>query len=158
VSKLFAYLGEVFHALVSYARGQVLISLILSAIYAVGFGWIGVPLWPLIALICGFLNLIPYAGGVIALLLASGATLIVDLSAVKFLQVLAVYAAARLFESFYLTPHVHGKRFSIRPLLLLAVLLASGILFGPLGMLLAVPVVVVGRITWRHLRGDPDQV
>jgi predicted PurR-regulated permease PerM len=138
----------------SYARGQIIISLILSGLYAIGFALLGMPLWPLIALLCGFLNLIPYIGGVIALLIAVGSILMVDLDWYRALGVLGVYAVVQMFEGLYLTPKILGRNFEIRTLHVFVLLLAAGALAGPVGMMLAVPVFVIGRMAWRRHRGS----
>lgn len=143
---------------IQYARGQLLISLILSALYAIGFAIAGMPFWPLVALLCGFLNLIPYIGGIIALLIAVGAILMVDLDWMRALIVVGIYAAVQLFEGLYLTPKILGKNFEIRPLHVFALLLVAGALAGPIGMMFAIPVFVIGRMLWRRRASQPTQV
>ena len=67
-------LREVGRVLRHYAGGTIRVSLILSGLYAVGFALLGVPAWPLFAIVCGFFNMIPMFGPVISIVLTAGLT------------------------------------------------------------------------------------
>jgi predicted PurR-regulated permease PerM len=45
-----------------------------------------------------------------------------------------------------------GRPLGLRPLLVFVALLAGSFLFGPIGFLLAVPILAVGNVFWRYFR------
>jgi predicted PurR-regulated permease PerM len=143
-----------------YVRGQILISLVMSALYAVGFALLGVPFWPLVALFSGFLNLIPAVGGVVSMLIAPLLTWIFRGELWRVLGVLGVCVAVQAIEGFYLTPKIHGLRLSLSPLAVFAVLLIGGALFGFAGLLFAVPALAVAAVIWKYFkrREPPERV
>ena len=55
----------------------------------------------------------------------------------------AVFLVGQIGESYFLTPYLVGKRVNLHPVWIIFALLAGGMLAGPLGILLAVPVAAV---------------
>jgi predicted PurR-regulated permease PerM len=53
---------------------------------------------------------------------------------------------------FVLVPRLIGRPLGLRELPVLAALLVGSLVFGPIGLLLAVPVLAVGMVFWRHWR------
>ena len=145
-------LREIGGTLYHYARGQIIISAVMAALYAVGFALLGVPLWFLVALVCGFLNLVPWFGTLIAMLIGVAAAILGGLDFWRVMGVVWVFAGVSAIESFVLTPRIHGRRFQIRPLYIFLVVLVGGSLFGFLGMLLAVPALAVAVVVQRYYR------
>ena len=70
-SRLFDEVGRI---LQSYVLGQLLIAMIMAVLYAIGFAFLGVPAWAGLAALSGFLNVVPYVGTGLGLILASGFT------------------------------------------------------------------------------------
>jgi predicted PurR-regulated permease PerM len=145
-------LREIGRTLFSYLGGQLAVCLILSGLYMVGYALLGVPLWPLIAVVCGFLNLVPHFGSVIAALLSVGVSLMGGLGWERTLGVLGVYVAVSTFESYWLTPRIIGRRLKIRPLYVFLAVLLGGAMFGFVGLVLAVPVLAVLMVIYRFTR------
>ncbi len=150
----FGLLGEIVRTLAAYVGGQVAVCLILSGLYMAGFGLLGVPVWFLIGPACGFLNLIPHFGPLIALLLSVAASLAGGLGLERTLGVLGVFVAVSTFESYWLTPRIIGRRLRIRPLYVFLAVLLGGAMFGFVGLLLAVPVLAVLMVVYRFARGE----
>jgi predicted PurR-regulated permease PerM len=148
--------GEIGRTLVAYLGGQIVVCLILAALYSTGFGLLGVPLWFLVGPACGLFNLIPHFGAVAALLLSLGASLIGGLGLERTLGVLGVFVAVSTFESYWLTPRIIGRRLRIRPLYVFLAVLLGGAMFGFVGLLLAVPALAVLMVIYRFARGRPD--
>jgi predicted PurR-regulated permease PerM len=140
---------EIATALAVYVGGQILISVILSALFAAGFAALGVPLWYVLAPVCGFLNLIPRFGSVIALVLGIGVALAGGIGAFRVLGVVSMFALVFALEGFVLTPVVLGRRLRLRPLWVFLAVLIGGALFGFLGLLLAVPALAVATIVYK---------
>ncbi|HXG67528.1 MAG TPA: AI-2E family transporter [Blastocatellia bacterium] len=148
-SRLFDEVGRI---LASYVRGQLLIAMIMAALYAVGFAALGVPAWAGIAALAGLLNAIPYVGTILGLILATGFTLAEGGGLWRIAGVVGVFAAVQSIEGYYLTPRILGGRLSLHPMAVFLGLLIGGKLFGILGVILAVPVIAVGKVFLKFLR------
>ncbi len=99
-----------------------------------------------VALICAFLNIVPYLGPLIGwvlmLLVIISNNLGADFST-GLLPLLLIasggYALAQLFDNLITQPVIFGRSVRSHPLEILMVILIGGFLFGILGMVLAVP-------------------
>lgn len=143
---------ESFRVLGLYVRAQLLIALILAALYAIGFAIARVPLWPVIAIIGGFSTLIPRVGGLIPLLLAVIANLLGDRDLTHLAIAFAAWVVIQGLEGFFITPRLLSKPLGLKPLPVFLALLAGSFLFGPIGLLIAVPVLAVAGVFWRYMR------
>lgn len=105
-------------------------------------------LWGVLA---GLLNFIPYVGSLI------GATILTLAGLVQFgMQVTAlippsVYFVLNLIESQFITPTVLGRNMQLNPLIVVLWLLVWGWLWGAVGVLLAVPLLVCIKLTLAQL-------
>lgn len=142
-SRLFDEVGRILQA---YVLGQLLIAMIMGALYAVGFAIMGVPAWPGIAALAGFLNVIPYVGTFAGLLLAGGFTFAAGGGLWGVLGVAGIFTVVQLIEGYYLTPRILGDRLKLHPMEVFLGLLVGGKLFGFLGVLLAVPAIAVSSV------------
>jgi predicted PurR-regulated permease PerM len=142
-SRLFDESGRI---LQSYVRGQILIGLIMSICYAVGFWALGVPAWAGIALISGMLNAIPYIGTILGILLAGSFTVANGGGIWDLAGVLGIFAAVQTLEAYVLTPRILGGRLNLHPMAVFLALLAGGKLFGFLGIILAIPTIAIGKV------------
>jgi predicted PurR-regulated permease PerM len=55
-------------------------------------------------------------------------------------------------EGFVLTPRILGDRLGLSPFVVFLVLIAGGFFFGPLGLVVAVPLAAVVNVFWRFWR------
>jgi predicted PurR-regulated permease PerM len=146
-------LAEVARALGAWIRGQLKVALWMIVLYAAGFALIGVPFWPVIAIVCGSLHVVPMVGAVLGLLIPVGATLVAGGGGYKILAIVGVFVCAQALESFYLTPRILGSHLRLRPVVVFFALFAGGLLFGFLGAVFAVPAVAIAVLIWRlHYR------
>ncbi len=141
---------EIGEILTHYIGGQIRICLILSVLYAVGFAFCGVPLWPLAAVFVAFSHLIPMFGPVIAILATAGLTWAAH-DVYHAIGVMGVFIVAQGLEGFYLTPHILGKRLKLPALAVFVGLLIASAMFGFMGVLLVVPVMAIAVAIWRYL-------
>jgi len=139
-----------FRVLGLYIRAQILIAAILTVLYAVGFAIARVPLWPVIAILGGLSSFIPRIGSLIPLGLVALANLLGDRNMTHFLIAFAAWILIQFIEGFVITPRLLSKPLGLRPLPVFLALLAASFLFGPIGVLLAVPILAVGMVFWRY--------
>ncbi len=148
-SRLFDESGRI---LESYVRGQLLIGLIMSVFYGVGFWLVGLPAWAGIALIAGLLNAIPYVGTILGVVLAVGITAANGGGVWNIAAVLGVIFAVQTLEGYILTPRIIGGRLNLHPMAVFLSLLVGGKLFGLLGIILAIPAIAIGKVFFKFLR------
>jgi Predicted permease len=119
-------------------------SAIIGIIVLVGMIIVGEPYAPLIALISGVTNMIPYFGPFIGELV--GALVAVFVSPMKALIVFLVLLSIHLFDAWYLDPKLIGKKVGVSPFgIILGVAIGGGFL-GPVGMLLGSPTMATIKI------------
>lgn len=110
---------------------------------AVGLAlWIaGVPSALALALVAGCLEIIPYFGPILSAvpILAMAASV----SQEKLWIALAIVVALQQFEGDVLTPYIHKKVVSLPPAVSVFGVVAGGILFGPIGLIFAAPLLIV---------------
>ncbi|MCB0067324.1 MAG: AI-2E family transporter, partial [Caldilineaceae bacterium] len=125
----------------AWARGQLAIALIFGALMGIGLKLIGVPHAPSLGVIAGILEVVPYVGGFITVVLAvlSAATVGVP----QVIAVIVLYVVLVNVESHVLAPLLYGKALGLPPVAILLALLAGVELLGILGALLAIPLTVI---------------
>lgn len=148
-SRLFDESGRI---LESYVRGQLLIGLIMAVFYAIGFWFLSVPAWAGIAMIAGLLNVIPYVGTLIGIVLACGFTLADGGGVWNIAAVIGVFVAVQSLEGYVLTPRILGGRLNLHPMAVFLGILIGGKLFGLLGIILSIPAIAIGKVFFKFLR------
>jgi predicted PurR-regulated permease PerM len=139
---------------VSFFRGQLLIGLIMGALLAAGFSLIGLRFGLIIGLLLGALNIVPYLGTIVGLVVVlplaffqpDGGWTLVGL-------VLAVKIVVQAVESWLLTPRIMGARTGLHPaVIIVAIFFWGTALGGVLGMVLAVPLTAFFVTAWRLVK------
>ena len=137
-----------------FLRASALIFACQLILYLVGFAVAKLPLWALMAFLCSLLGLIPRIGG----LLGIGFVLLFSWIAGADLLHLGiaggVWVVVQAVEGFWLTPRLLGKPLGLRPLTVFIVVIVGSFAFGPLGLLLAVPVLAIALVWIRYFRGE----
>ena len=137
-----AYVSRTVAIVGGYLRGQLIVAAIAGVNISVGLLLFDVPFALLIGVAAGVLSLIPNVGAVITNVLAITITLaagtLADVAAVA-----GVIFAQQIFESAVLTPNVMRQQVGLHPILVIMSLLVFGVLFGAIGLLIAVPVAAV---------------
>jgi predicted PurR-regulated permease PerM len=101
----------------------------------------------------GFLTLIPYAGPVMGLALALGLSIFEHGLGLQLAYTAGAFALVNGLEGTVITPNLVGDRLGLHPLAVVLGLVAGGQLAGLVGMLVAVPLLAVGKIVvWPALR------
>lgn len=154
--------ADVGQAMDRYFRGQLKIAVLLSVVYVVGFGVVGLPMAVLLGLMAGMLSMIPY----FALLSVPPVMLSAGLLALDqggsfwppMLGALAVYAVAQALEGFVLVPRIQGKNTGLRPEYVLLALSVWGSLLGVVGMIIALPLTTVILSYYRRVVLGEEEV
>lgn len=134
-----------------FIDGQFRVMLCLGALYAGGLWLIGIESALLIGFLSGALNFVPYMGFMVGIVLAAIASIIQFGDVQHLIWVGVVYGLGQFTESFILTPRIVGDRIGLNPVMVIFVLMAGGLLFGFLGILLALPVAAVLNVVFKYL-------
>ena len=133
--------------LVGYLRGWILDSVIVGIINIIGYYFIGVNYPILLGVVAGVSNLIPYVGpfvGVIPAILIS-MTQTGDLSMVT--PILLFLLIVQSIDNIIVQPLCFSKTVDMHPLTVIVVLIVGNQLLGVLGMLLAIPIYTILKVT-----------
>ncbi len=129
-----------------YFIGLIFQILILFIIYTIGLMIIGVENAIVIAFMCALLNLIPYVGPLIGAFLMLTLTMtsslgesFQDVVLPKTFWVFVVFLIGQLIDNFASQPIIFSKSVKSHPLEIFLVILIAGILFGIVGLIVAVP-------------------
>jgi predicted PurR-regulated permease PerM len=142
------------HALVSYVRGQILLSLIIGSSAALGLWILGatglVPGADTYALLFGawvaFTEVLPYVGPWLGAIPPAVYALVVHPFSV--IWVVLLFLGIHQLEGHVVVPKVMGSVLRLHPLLVIFGLLAGTSIDGLVGALLALPLLAVGRAVW----------
>lgn len=135
-----------------YIKAQLLIALITSVLYAIGFRLAQLPWWPLVAVANGLAHLVPRFGGMLGLAALALSGLLGEIGLGQWAAALGAWVAVQGIEGFFLTPKIMGNRLGLSPFVVFLVLLAGGFMLGPVGLLIAVPAAAVVNVFWRYFR------
>jgi predicted PurR-regulated permease PerM len=143
-----------------YIRGQLLLCLAISVMIAVFMGLIGVPFWPILAVLAFLFEFIPMIG-----LWLVGAVCVLAALTVGWqtaLVALVLVIVASIIEGNILSPRLLGHAVGVHPLVSLFFLLAFAEIFGLWGALFAAPFAgfaqAIGTAFWRQWRSNhPEQ-
>ena len=136
-------------ALTSWMFGVLLSSTFVALIAAIGLYLLGVKLVIANALIAGVLNIIPNVGPTLSTIFPMSIAFL-D-SPWKALAVLFLYIIIQNLESYLITPSIMHNQVKLLPGLALTAQFVFTIIFGPIGLLLALPLAVVLQVIIKEI-------
>ncbi len=139
-----AALSDVTGGLRGWMRGQGVSMVVAAAMTSLGLWLLGVPAFAGLGLIAGLLDVIPFVGPVIAAIPA--VLLAFTVSPMTALWTVAMFIVIQQIQGNFLQPMIQKQAVDVPPAILLFAVLASGTLFGFLGVLLAAPVTIVAYV------------
>ena len=134
--------------LAAYIRAQLTSCLIIGSICTVAFYVFGVRYALVLGLVAGMLEFIPLLGPVVVAVLA-GTVAGFD-SGTKAVAILAFLGVLRIVQDYVLYPRIIGSGIHLHPLAIILAILAGHELAGVAGIFLAIPVIAVLTVTYRH--------
>jgi predicted PurR-regulated permease PerM len=146
-----ATLSDIEHQVSLFLSTQTLINLGVGALVGLVLWGMGVPNPVLWGLVVALANFIPFFGFIVA---ASVITMVAVLSFESFWWALAApgaYAVIKIIESNFISPNILGRSLTLNPLVIILSLLFWGWLWGPVGALLAVPILVIAKTVCEHV-------
>jgi predicted PurR-regulated permease PerM len=136
-------------ALRLWLGAQLLAMIMVGVLTGAGLALIGVPSALGLGFVAGVLEFIPYLGPILA---AVPALLLASTQSWEMVAwTLALFVAVQQIENNIILPLVSGRAVDLPPAVGLFAVVAIGILFGPLGLLLAYPLAIVIDVAVRRL-------
>lgn len=130
---------------------------VLFIVYTLVLLIFGIPNAVTIALVCALLNIIPFLGPIIATVLIVFLTMTSNLDASfasvtlpKTIYVLIGFTIGQLIDNFLTQPYVFSTSVKSHPLEIFIIILVGGLLFGPLGMIIAVPLYTALKVIFKE--------
>lgn len=144
------FLKDVDKSLGGYIRGQLLVGVSIGTIAALLFWFVDMKYPLLLGFIVGTTNIIPYFGPIIALI----PTIIIaaTMSVKMVVTAIIIVAVLQFTEGNILSPLIVGKSLHMHPLMIMLALLAGGEIGGVLGLILAVPILAILKVSLVHAR------
>lgn len=144
-----------------YFVGLIFQILILFIIYTIVLLIFDIDNAIVIAFLCALLNLVPYVGplvsGFLMLLLSMSSNLGESFSDVilpKTTYVMIGFVIAQLVDNFFSQPYIFSKSVKSHPLEIFLVIIISGILFGIVGMIVAIPTYTAIKVILKEFLSD----
>ncbi len=135
-----------------YFRAQVTMALLIGALAGIGSWLIGVPFPLVVALSAGVFELIPLVGPFVGAGVA--ALLALTISPLLVIEVLVVFVAIHVIESYIVAPSLQGRFVRLHPLVSFLALFAGIEVGGFLGGMIAVPITSLAVVYVRSAIGD----
>ncbi|MEH7124023.1 AI-2E family transporter [Bacillus sp. JJ1773] len=144
------FLRDIDKSLGGYIRGQIIVCVAIGAISALLFWFVGMKYPLLLGLIIGLTNVIPYFGAFVG---AIPAVIIAFAISIKMVIISVIIVFVLQFlEGNILSPLIVGKSLDMHPLVIMFALLAGGEAGGVIGLIIAVPVLAVIKVSLVHAR------
>ena len=146
---------RVTHKLQLYTRGVMIQSLIMAVVSSIGFIVIGLDIPILLGCLTGLLNLIPYIGPLISMILA---TLVASAmtpfdSTIIYLSIVVIIIA-QLVDNLIVIPSIIANSVDLHPVFVIVGIIIFGNLFGTIGIILAIPALATIKIINQCLYAD----
>ncbi|SDC19393.1 AI-2E family transporter [Shouchella lonarensis] len=152
---LHQYVHEVDVTFGAYIRGQLFVALCVGMLSVIAFWLLGIPYSLILGLFIGATDLIPYFGAFIG---AAPAVVVAFMSS----PTLALYTIIVIFviqqiEGNVLSPVIVGRTVHLHPVFIILALLIGVEVAGIIGLLVAVPILAIVKVTLLHVRKYIDQ-
>ena len=138
-------LGRIQGEIVTYISYLAMVSLVYMVVISLAAWAIGLPQPLLWGVLTALLEVIPYFGPLIAGALPTVVSLTTGAGIWQPLTVIGLFAALQTVEGYVVTPLLYGKAVNIDPVTVLLGVLFFGLLWGPLGLAVAMPMMILLR-------------
>lgn len=135
-----------------YLFGRLILMLVLAVLYSIGLGISGLSNFILIGIIAAVLSLIPFLGNIIGLAIAMAFGYLTTGETSVLVGIILTFAIAQFIDSFLLQPYILGSKVNIHPLFIIIVVILGNMVWGIIGMALAIPILGIINIAFNHIK------
>jgi len=143
------FFQDISSTLAAYTRAQLTACLFIGLVCTLGFTLLGLPSPLVLGFIAGLFEFVPLVGPLlIALLVAAVATFHGGFFSA--ILVLIFLGVLRIFQDYFIYPRLIGQGIHLHPLAVIIAILSGAELAGVAGIFLAIPVVAILTVSYRH--------
>jgi predicted PurR-regulated permease PerM len=139
---------DVNSALAAYTRAQLTACLLIGVLCTVGFAIIGVPYTLVLGVIAGLLEFIPLVGPFVVAVIAT--VIAAFISTGEAVAVLLFLCVLRVVQDYVIYPRLIRQGIHLHPLAVILAILCGHELAGVAGIFLAIPLIAVLTVGYRH--------
>ncbi len=143
------FFQDVNSTLAAYIRAQLTACLFIGIICALGFTLLGLPSPLVLGLIAGIFEFVPLVGPLLIALIAA-LLAILHAGPVSAFMVIVFLVVLRIIQDYAVYPRLIGQGIHLHPLAVILALLCGAELAGVAGIFLAIPVVAILTVSYRH--------
>jgi predicted PurR-regulated permease PerM len=143
------FFQDINSTLAAYIRAQLTACVLVGVICSIAFYLIGLPSPLVLGLIAGFCEFIPLVGPLTVAILALVLALLHSGFGMAFV-VLLFLGVLRIVEDYVIYPRIIGTGIHLHPLAVILAILAGAEIAGIAGIFLAIPVIAVLTVMYRH--------
>ena len=143
------FFQDINSTLAAYIRAQLTACLFIGVVCAIGFTVLGLPSPLVLGVIAGVCEFVPLVGPLLVALLAAVAAVLHGGLFSAFL-VLLFLAVLRVVQDYFVYPRLIGQGIHLHPLAVIIAILSGAELAGVAGIFLAIPVVAILTVSYRH--------
>jgi predicted PurR-regulated permease PerM len=145
-----AVLTQTKGAIQNYMFGLLLEALIVATLNTVALLIIGIPYAVLLGVIGALLNILPFIGGILAVLFPILVAVATKDGSTP-LWIIAAYMTIQFIDNHFLVPYIVASKVKINALISIVIVLMGGALWGVAGMFLSIPVIGVLKIIFDRI-------
>lgn len=146
-------LGEAGSALRRWLLGKIASMLLVGGLTWAGLWLLGMPLALSLGVLAGLLEFVPFFGPLVAAV--PGVLFAFTVGPATALHVTVLYVVVQQVESYLITPLIQRWAVSLPPALSILCVVGFGLVFGPLGVIFAVPLMVLAMVLVERLYREP---
>src|SRR5438876_5317937 len=135
--------------LAAYIRAQLTACFLIGAICTIGFALIGLPSPLVLGTIAGLLEFVPLVGPLLLAILVALLALLHSGLGMAFV-VLLFLGVLRIVQDYVIYPRIIGEGIHLHPLAVILAILAGAEIAGVAGIFLAIPVIAIITVSYRH--------
>jgi predicted PurR-regulated permease PerM len=143
------FFQDINSTLAAYIRAQLTACLLIGVVCSVGFALLGLPSPLVLGLIAGACEFVPLVGPLVVAILAVVLALLHSGAGLAFV-VLLFLGVLRIVQDYVLYPRIIGEGIHLHPLAVILAILAGAEIAGVAGIFLAIPVIAVITVSYRH--------
>jgi predicted PurR-regulated permease PerM len=148
---LFPFFREVQFVIAGYARGQIIVAMLLTIAYSSALLLLDVRFALPLGVFAGILSVVPYLGYFTGFTLALLVQLVNDGTMNGIIKLVLAFLIIQIIEGNFVTPRVLGESTGLHPLIVILSLIIGGTLFGFLGLLLGIPAAAILKLVMQRV-------
>jgi predicted PurR-regulated permease PerM len=143
------FFQDINSTLAAYIRAQIIACLFIGVVCVIGFTLLGLPSPLVLGLIAGVVEFVPLVGPLLVLVVASVLAVLHGGLFSAFL-VIVFLLVLRIVQDYFVYPRLIGQGIHLHPLAVILAILSGAELAGVAGIFLAIPVVAILTVSYRH--------